>query len=288
VSAGGWDVRWDNAYSSLFLGGAGNGNEFRMDGEVLRTAFGARAGLGHGLDVELEVPLLHSSGGFLDDFVIEWHELWGLPDQGRDEAARDLFDVHATRQGASVYQMTEEGLELGDVPVALSWTFLPVPAAGGFGAGVRGGVELPAGDDAHGFGNGELDVALGAFAEYRAAEWGVTAHAGHTFAGSPDVARAGGLEFRDVTACGLGLELGLARGLVGVVQTELETSTLRGLGFDRVSDPQWFLWSGVRAALGERVALEAAIGEDLSAYVAPDFTVWLALRVELGSAASER
>ena len=68
-----------------------------------------------------------------------------------------------------------------------------------------------------------------------------------------------------------------------LVQSELESSALRRLDFDRVADPQWLLWTGVRARLGAHTALEAALGEDLSPFVAPDFTAWMAVVWTLGA-----
>ena len=54
------------------------------------------------------------------------------------------------------------------------------------------------------------------------------------------------------------------------------------LSFDRVSDPQWTIWFGVRHHFTERFAMEVGFGEDLSTDGPPDFTAWLAFVFDLG------
>ena len=61
------------------------------------------------------------------------------------------------------------------------------------------------------------------------------------------------------------------------MQVDLESSTLRDLDFPRVSDEQFSLWTGVRHRLADRTMIEFGIGEDLSEFIAPDFTAWIAL-----------
>ena len=41
-----------------------------------------RQGLGDGLEFGFELPFAHTSGGFLDRFLIDYHDALGLPDQG--------------------------------------------------------------------------------------------------------------------------------------------------------------------------------------------------------------
>ena len=275
-------LRVDTAYTSLFLAGMGGGNHFEMDGEIMRAAAKARIGVGHALELAVELPVVYTTGGFLDGFLIDWHDLWGLPSQGRPTAPRNGFSVNAQRQGTTVFALEERSLELADVPVALSWAFVPLTDDRPFGAALRAAVELPTGDEDAGVGNGEFDWSLGLTGELRWDLVAMTGHVQHTFAGTPAQAAAGGLQFGDVTSAGVGVEVALTDSLAALLQTELETSTLRGLGFDRVSDIQWLLWTGARAQLAPGVALEFGLGEDLSSFIAPDFTAYVGLAFDLG------
>lgn len=275
-------LRMDNAYSSLFLSGSGGGNSFAMDGEILRTSFRQGIGIADDLDLTVEIPFLYTTGGFLDSFLIEYHDLFNLPDQGRDTAPKDRFEVLATHQGSTAYQVKAHDLDLQDIPITLAWYPLPATRERGFGLGLRAGVELPIGDEEQGFGNGEFDFALGAVGEWRGPGFALTGHAQHTFAGSPKSAERAGTGFRDVTSLGVGIEWPWSNGFTVLVQSEWETSTLRDLGFARVADPHWLLWTGFRVRVSERVSLDATLGEDLNTYVSPDFTAFLGVAVRLG------
>lgn len=279
LPAGEASVRLDTAYSSLWLGGRANGNSFTMDGENLRAALDLRVGLAAGLELELGIPVGYASGGGLDSFVTGWHDFWGLPDQGRSDFPTDEFVVRAERGTATVYEQEANRLQVMDLPIGLRQELF---ASGPAHVAARVAVELPTGDDDAGFGNGELDVAVGAIADLRWEDFGVYAHAHHTFAGTPGRAKAAGVEFRDVTALGLGVDYRVFASVTLHVQAEWETSTLRALGFDRVADPHLLLWSGLRAALGPKTFLELAIGEDLQAYISPDFSIWAAVGTTFG------
>lgn len=276
-------ARWTNAYSSLFLGGSGNGNSFAMDGEYLRTALGARWGITDRLELDLELPFASTTGGFLDEFVVDWHDFFGFPNHGRDTATKDEFVVRAQRQGVTAFEVEESGFELLDVPISMAWTVLERSDANPIGVAARIGVDLPTGDQGRGYGNGGVDVAVGLVADYRFDGGAITAHLGHTFAHTPSRSKDAGLDFADVTSVGVGCEVAVFDDWNALVQVDLESSTLRDLGFARVADDQFSLWAGVRHRLAARTMVEFGIGEDLSEFIAPDFTMWFALLHRFGA-----
>ena len=67
-----------------------------------------------------------------------------------------------------------------------------------------------------------------------------------------------------------------------LTQVLFDTSTLRQLHINKVEDPQWTIWFGLRHRLGERFWVEAGFGEDLVPDVPPDFTAWLGFVFDLG------
>jgi len=271
--AGELRARLDLAYSSLFLSGTSSTASYAMDGEYLRAAVALSIGLGGGVAAGLELPAAHSGGGFLDSFLIDYHDWFGMPGQARAGQPRDAFGVAAQSRGETVWSIESSGFELLDVPLAVHWQLLD--AAAGFGLAARGGVELPTGDDARGYGSGELDASLGLLAEWAIGAATCYGHAQHTFAGTPAPARAVGFGFADVTSAGLGVEFQLADPLAALVQVEFETSTLRNLGLATVARDHWLLWCGLRWRAAERWAIEVGFGEDLHGFVSPDFTAWL-------------
>jgi hypothetical protein len=266
-------MRADASYSSLFLNGSKGGNSYTMDGEYLRARLGARMGLGSGFDLGADLPVAYTTGGFLDAFVIKWHDLWNFPDQGRSDVPKDQFQVRAVANGTEAFAVREEALELMDLPIRLKWCPLE-PSPGGVGMALQAGVELPTGNGEHGFGNGGVDYALGALFEWQPGPVGVSAHYGYTIADTPSKSRAAGLDFADVSSAGIGVEVPVGGDFAALVQVEYETSTLRNLHFGRVSRDQVLLWVGGRASLCRRMQIEFAIGEDLTQDIAPDFSLF--------------
>ena len=284
IPTGRVELRWTNAYSNLFLAGSNpaTGDLFEMDGELWRSAVGGRFGLGAGFDLDFQLAAAHSTGGFLDGFISDWHDLFHFPDQGRPLTPENRFVVRAEAAGSTVFDLAEDSFEWLDLPLALSWTAVEPSEGQPFGLALRGGVELPVGDQHRGFGNGGLDFAFGLVGEYRAATWDLTGHLEHTFAANPERAAQNGFEFGDVTAAGLAVELPVTLDWSAVLQLEYDRSTLRNLRFDRAADDQTVLWAAARAALGDDAYLEFGLGEDLATYIAPDFTLWIAIRFGLG------
>lgn len=282
LPAGDTAVRVGAAYTSLFLFGSNPQSSFAMDGEQLRTAFAGRLGLGRDLELKVTIPVVHTTGGFLDDAIIDFHDFFGFPDQDRTPAPRGLFGIDARQGGQSVWSVDRSGLELADVPLELAWQ-LRAPAEDRLGLALRGAVELPTGDADRGYGNGQVDVVVGAFADYRRGGIGYTANVQHAVAGTRGQTRDLGFRFADVSSVGVGLELPVRQDFHLLVQAELETSTLRELGPRVASRNQMMIWFGGRWTPSPRWALEFGLGEDVIAKSAADFTAWLGLEWRIGA-----
>lgn len=276
------ELRLDTAYSSLFLGGQGGGNDFYMDGELARSAARMRYGLGNGLELGFELAAIHSGGGFLDEFIIDWHEFWGFPDQGREQAPKDAFLVQAREQGDVVYTMQRENWTLCDIPLTFGWAPVVPTAERPYGFKLTAAADAPTGNDARGYGSGDWEFALGAHAELWTGAVAWTGHVQHTLAETPRPGRDLGFEFADVTAAGLAAQIALDDTWTLLGQVSFETSTLRRLGFIEAERDQWLLWVGTRARLTDRIGFELVVGEDLEGRVAPDFTAYASFVLSLG------
>ena len=168
------------------------------------------------------------------------------------------------------HAVTAAPLQVGYQPQRLPLEHQPYTP----GLALRGAIELPVGDDAAGYGSGEVDYSFGLLVEQRWREVAFYGHAQHTLAGTPSRTAAAGLSFEDVTSVGLTAELPLLENFAALVQAEYETSTLRGIPIPEASDDQLLLWVGGRWRLSTG-AIEIGFGEDLQGYVSPDFTAWL-------------
>lgn len=272
-------LRANVAHTSLWLSGSGQGGRsLTMDGENTRTALGIRVGVGSGVEVEAELPFGYASGGFLDSFVIGWHDFFGFPDQGRSAAPRDDYAIQARVGNEVAFAVEPYEVQLMDVPLGAR-VRLWGDDEGALAA--RALVELPTGDQGAGFGNGGVDVALGLIGDLRLGALQLFAHGHYACVSDSAPARRAGLELRDVAAAGCGGNLQVLDGLSLHVQTQVESSVLRDLGFQRAADTQWLIWSGFRVACDDRTFIELALGEDLGPYASPDFTLWAAVGTRL-------
>lgn len=276
LPAGAVQARLDAAYSSLFLSGQDGNRSWHMDGEYLRAATSLRLGLGGGCELAAEVPIAHTSGGFLDAFLIDYHETFGLPDQGRDTAPKNEFEIAARQSGQTVWSVDADGAELLDVPLYATVQLL-APALDRLGLAVRGGVEFPTGDDERGYGSGEIEPGCGALLEYRTGSVAFYGHAQYTWAGTPAPAQRAGLPFADVVSLGAGAELPLTAELHALVQVEWENSTLRHFGLRTTDRDQILLWVGGRWFPIRQLGFEVGLGEDLQGLASPDFTAWFGM-----------
>lgn len=91
----------------------------QIDGETTTLLLAWRRGLGHGLDLGIEMPLIRHAGGFTDDFIEQWHALWGLPQNGRDTVPSDRLYYRYQDSGGEQFLIDDTTSGLGDLRVLL-------------------------------------------------------------------------------------------------------------------------------------------------------------------------
>lgn len=139
TSSGAWRLSVD--VTSEYVAKEEGGELLVFDGETQRYALRHAGGWGGDRgDWSLEVPLLHTGGGFMDGAIENWHDVFSLPDGGRDDAPRDRYRYRYERDGAVVLDAEKGGTNLGDIEVSAGWQLSP-------GTMLRGMVKLPTGDD---------------------------------------------------------------------------------------------------------------------------------------------
>lgn len=168
--AGTWGGGTALAYFSIFERRSLDGERVIFDGEQARARVFLRRGVGSSTDIESELAATFASSGFLDDFVNSFHDFFGFPGGGRDNAENDQYAAIVRKDGVLAYQLEEDRLAVGDVPVIVN-TALREEDADGPAITLRVGVELPLGSEVRGFGNGGVDFGLGAIAERSWGRW---------------------------------------------------------------------------------------------------------------------
>ena len=111
-----------------------------LDGETARLRFSHRRGVGDGWDVSFEASALDRGGGFLDGWIEDWHDTFGLPSGGRDMAVDDQYRFHYERQNTVLLDQARGGTGIGDATFTLGRRL-------GGATTLRAMVKLPTGDE---------------------------------------------------------------------------------------------------------------------------------------------
>ncbi len=111
-----------------------------LDGESAHLTGRYRRGLGGGFEWGAELAAVHVGGGFLDSFIEDWHDFFGLPNGGRDLVPQDRYQYRYEKNGVVLLDRTEEGWALGDLRVSGGW-------AASDNLALRAELKLPTGDE---------------------------------------------------------------------------------------------------------------------------------------------
>ncbi|RMF84229.1 MAG: DUF3187 family protein, partial [Nitrospirae bacterium] len=145
-----------------------------VDLELARLALHAGRRLGPRLALDLELPWIATTGGFLDDFVNGWHRTFHLPDGGRPQAPSNRHLYRVRVGGRTLLEERAGSAGLGDAAATLTWLARDRPAGR---LALRLGVKAPTAGPRFGpRGSGGWDLAAGAVVEATRGPWSAALH----------------------------------------------------------------------------------------------------------------
>jgi hypothetical protein len=157
LESGRFEIGTNAAYSSVFNKSMEGTSELFMEFEVLRWTFKARLGIWDRLDADVEVPFLYFSGGFLDQFVKDYHGFFGFPQGGRDKAPDDQFHYEVSQNGKLLYHIPKAGtFTISDMVLNARYRVHSEEKVWP-GMVFKTSVKFPTGSSSGGFGSGHLD-----------------------------------------------------------------------------------------------------------------------------------
>ncbi len=268
----------DLAYSSLYRVESRGDLEVDLDSELARVEASAEFGLGGGHALALELALLGASDGFLDGFVSDFHELFNLPDPVPDSDPPNEFSGSIDVSGKRVYALEEDCFDLADTH--LEWIFAPSRGLPGWDLAWRLGLDLPTGEVHTGYGNGELEWALGIaleraqgrFTHFVGASW-VDVRSNPGFEDLPAGARE--LDFAELSYA-IEYRYDQRSSLLGGLFAR--TPLVDGSDLDALEHPIVDLGLGYARDLQGRWRFVVSFHEDLLSRSGPDFTLRTGLR----------
>ena len=237
------------------------------DGETQRYSLGWRRGFGSGLELNAELPLLITGGGILDGVIQNWHNLFNLPDGGRDTVPNDQYHYQYIRNGNTLLDVDTATVGLGDITLGGGWQALS-------GLAVRAMIKLPTGDAGRLLG-GNPGGAL--WADYnlfpQSPRWSGFLSAGASMNGSSDTL---GAEQHPVVAFGgTGVGYRLTSRWLALVQLYGHSKLYRDSDVDPFRKEGLQLTFGGRYELSNSNSITFGVQEDLVTDSSPDVSFHL-------------
>ncbi|MDD5285506.1 MAG: DUF3187 family protein [Desulfuromonadaceae bacterium] len=260
-----------------------NGNtreQITLDGETYRLGLAARYGIATGWEVGVEIPFLLQGGGFLDSFVIDWHNTFGLPQGGRNSAPKNRLLYSYSKDGIQKLRMDRSASGIGDISLTGGFSLYDVGDTEHHDrVALKGSIKLPTGDSSYLNGSGGTDFLLqlcGSMINY--SDWGSLAVYGSVGAlamSGSDVLRDQHNPLAGVGTVGFGW--GPASWISFKVQLNANTPLYRGSSLDELAATSLMLVSGGALKLPGDYLLDIGVSEDVAVATAPDVTFHLGL-----------
>lgn len=274
-----WDATLD--LTSHFQVTNGAGESIILDGETARAALQARYGLNESWTLGLELPWVHHGGGFLDSFIIDWHDFWGFPQRGRDRDERDKIDFRYVRGGNARINIDSAAEGPGDVIVSAQRRLWRDKDSTGL---LHTQLKLPTGDPDKLTGSGAVDAGAGVELVRRWRQrWHSSFRAGAAYLGEGDVLPD--LQRHWVGYGGFDVIWRPIRALAFRVQFDAHTAPYHDSGLEELSDWSGMLTTGGTWHVTRDTALDLAVVENVPNFdTVSDVSFQVRLRTNLGAA----
>ncbi len=215
-------------------------------------------------ELGIEVPVLSTESGFLDDFLDSYHRTFGFPDYGRSERPSDSFLYEVRNKGAVVVSGRNGRIGIGDVRLMAKRELIAADPV----VSLRAEVEFPTGDAGDGHGSGSLDAGVTLLADKKISEKFMTYwNAGIIFPGRLRGHEDVGL--RTSYHAGAGIEAALWKQVSLLGQVTFQTSPFPETAIGSIDRVAALLTFGARYSEGKQT-VELSLTEDPNTAGAPD------------------
>ena len=231
-------------------------------------------------EVGVAIPYLVEGGGFLDSFIIDYHNTFGFPQGGRDQAPRNRLLYQYQKDGQQLLKINQSSQGIGDIQFMGGFQLYESPMKSSRAIALRTSLKLPTGDSGQLHGSGSTDLALWITAgdDYKVA---VGHFAFFGAAGIMGMTKGNVLPDQQRNGVGFG-SLGAGwsplRWFALKVQANGHTSFYKDSGLRELNASSVQLTVGGTLAFTERISLDLGVTEDVIVKTAPDVVFHLALR----------
>lgn len=280
IPTGKFRISMNQDLSSNYAVSSNSREQVTLDGESYRLAFVARYGVAPRWEVGVEIPYLFQGGGFLDSFVVNWHNTFGLPQGGRDSAPRGRMDYSYSKDGVQKLKVEHAGSGIGDMSLTSGFgLYENINDTSHDQLALKTALKLPTGDRKNLRGSGGTDFMLqlcGSMTNY--SEWGslgVYGSAGALAMSKGDVLQDQHNRLAGVGTVGFGW--GPASWISFKAQLNGNTPLYKDSSLDELSKGALMLVLGGALKFPGEYLLDIGVTEDLAVGSAPDVGFHLGL-----------
>ena len=249
-----------------------------LDGESTRLTISGRYGIGHQVELGIDIPFLIIGGGFLDNFLENYHSAVGFSNGGRERAPQNRLLYRYQKNGITISNMEQSDQGLGDVSLSGAWQIYQ-SADHRRNLALRGSLKLPTGDTDSLRGSGSVDLAV-----WVVGNWGRQFSAGQFKAfgavGVMGMTESKILEDQQRPIVGfgaLGLGFSPAEWIEFKIQTNAHTSFYSDSDLKEVNSPSAQLTIGGALHFTPKTSLDIGVTEDIIVGTSPDVVFHLSL-----------
>ena len=139
------DVRMILDYASNYVSDSNPRENITLDGESARITLDTRFGIARSFEVGVAIPYLIESGGFLDGFIIDYHNASGFPrEDGPTPRNRLLYQYQ--KDGQQLLQINQSSQGIGDIQLTGGCQLYESPMKPSQAIALRSSLKLPTAD----------------------------------------------------------------------------------------------------------------------------------------------
>ncbi len=251
-----------------------------FDGESTRITLEGRYGIARGFEAGVEIPFVFWGGGFLDSFIEGYHNTFGFPQGGRDQAPRNRLSIQYRRDGQERLRVDRASYGLGDIRLQGAWQLYSKTPGQSRAVALRASLKIPTGDSdqLHGSGSTDFSLWITAGDAYKLGRGPLA-----LFGAAGIMAMTDGQVLQDqqrhwVGFGGLGVGWSPLRWLAFKIQTQFHTPFYQESDLRQLNAVSAQLTMGGTLALSDRLTLDLGITEDIVVSTAPDVVFHLNLK----------
>jgi len=266
------NVKLDYEVTSHFSHDKSSTEQVIFDGETRRIALSMSMGMFKGADVSLIVPYITHSGGTLDQFIEDWHDLFGFPQNGRDKSPENRLLYYYQKDGVTKLDFREPESGVGDLQLVFAFKIKHQWLTQQNNLAFKTAIKFPTGESDKLTGSGGKSLSAWLAGDRRTSWWD---HDGLTYGSLGAMWLEKGDVITDqqrsfVVFGGIGSGVKFGEFVVLQAQLDAHSPFYEESSFTEISSPTFMLTMGGNVKFNESWNLDIAVTEDILPHSAPD------------------